>query len=212
MSGPAKGSLGLGSAAILASGARCIRRMGFRFWRFRPRLRYVRSFTRDLSTIYIYIVIDYCLPTVTPRMSDQTHRLCARSRSRWETAPTRTRHVFMCHEKATTESEKRECETSLHVPVYGVTASLPATYLYGVFEGCPRCLLLFSSLQASATRRGARGAPASVGHGRTGRGGRTARARAGCVGCAASERAAREVEVARVAGAADAVLHTVCVV
>ena len=104
----------------------------------------------------------------------------------------------MClqHAKATPRNrKKRECETSLHVPyhvVYGLTASLLATYLYGIFEGCPRCLLLFSSLQASATRRGARGAPASVGHGRTGRGGRTARARAGCVGCAASERAARE--------------------
>ena len=50
---------------------------------------------------------------------------------------------------------------------------------------------LLSSLQASATRRGARAVPASAGRGRTGRGGRTARARGGCVGCAGSERVAR---------------------
>ena len=95
------------------------------------------------------------------------------------------------------DTEKRECERHHYCSVRldslpgDVRCACQPRIYTGLFEDhSPKGL--FSSLQASATRRGARGAPASVGHGRTGRGGRTARARAGCVGCAASERAARE--------------------
>ena len=101
--------------------------------------------------------------------------------------------VFMCHGKATRKSASARhhyCSVRLYSLSGDVRCACQPRIYTGLFEDSPKGL--FSSLQASATRRGARGAPASVGHGRTGRGGRTARARAGCVGCAASERAARE--------------------